>query len=261
MPKEKIATNEEFFQKLINAQEISQKQLDQLDALYEKIEDVLKSGLKGEISTYKGGSIVKGTGLKESFDLNIVVYSTDSNKKPRDFHAEVGRVLRKKWKNSRPKNLGWEIRIKSNFHVDVLPATLTNRDPKYALFYDTVTEGPLETSIEYQDELIRDSNRNLAIKLLKLWKLRRKSTINSFLLENIVVNCCRGIKRDQLEKQLTRIFKHVKDNLKSDSLKITDPANSDNDLSALISTSTKAGLKTSIKETEESKTWNKVFKR
>lgn len=260
MPKEKISTNKEFFLKLLQTQDILPKQQTNLEALYKRIQDHLNKTIKGALQFYLGGSTIRKTALREHFDLTVVVYKTASQGEDiQDFNQEIGSALKKKWRGTKPKTIGYEIPFKANFHINVLPGLLTNPTNNFAQFYNSATEEILETSIELQDKFILDNDRGDPIRLIKLWKLRREVPMNSFFLELIVIKICKGINRDELEDQITRVFKYLNENIASANPK--DPANEDNVLRKLLSVSDRAKIIEATQEVLEAKTWNKVFKK
>ncbi|MHA1292916.1 MAG: hypothetical protein ACTSQJ_09640 [Promethearchaeota archaeon] len=260
MTKEKISTSEQFLKKLIESQKPLPKQLNNLETLKQRIKEVIKKNINIDLSFYFGGSLKRETMLKEIFDLNVVVYSKENTvKSVKEFHAEIGKAIKKKYKKINEKNIGWELLYKEGFHIDVIPGVLINRENGKSRFYNTNTEKQLETSIELHDHYIQNSERSNVIQLMKLWKLRRRVPINSFLLELITLLGCRGINRTQLEKQVIKVFNYIRNNIEN--IKIKDPANQNNDLSDLITREDKTRIKELAQEALYAKTWNKIFKR
>ncbi|MHA1147690.1 MAG: hypothetical protein ACTSR8_05550 [Promethearchaeota archaeon] len=260
MPKEKITSNNEFFLKLLQTQNLLPKQQTNLDTIYKRIEDHLKKTITENLQFYLGGSTKRKTALKDCFDLTIVIYTTTTQDRDiQNFNQEIGKALKKKWRGIKPKTIGYEIPYKSNFHINILPGIITNPNNNFAQFYNSATDEILKTSIELQDKFILENDRGNPIRLLKIWKLRREVPINSFFLELMVIKICKGINRDELENQITRVFKYLNENIASANPK--DPANEDNVLRRLLTVSDRAKVIEATQQVLEAKTWNKVFKK
>ncbi|MGQ4873889.1 MAG: hypothetical protein ACP6IY_07455 [Promethearchaeia archaeon] len=259
MPKEKIASNEEFLKKIAFGRELLPKQKNNLELVFNKIKEQLKSFNENLIISY-GGSYARNTLIKEVPKLDIIVYwPKESDKDAEIVHKRLGLFLKKSWRKAKPKNLGWEIPFKSDFHIDIIPGVLKDEGNQYASFYNAIIEEEIETSIKLQDDYIKDNNRMELIRLLKIWKYRRGVPLHNFILELLCVKYCKGISRKELEKQLLRVFNYLLKDIED--LKIKDPINKENDLSYLMDEEDLQLTAKFLQEAVESKTWNKVFKK
>jgi len=233
MVREKISTNEQFLAKLVELQQPFSKQLENLSILSKRIGALIEKRLKEDVTLYYGGSKERDTLLRDRPDLNIgILWPEDSDNTLEEIHAKVGKALRKKWGKPTPKNIGWEVPYKENFKFSVIPGKFINNKNQGAIFYFSSVEELVETSLKIQDDYIRESDRGNIIRLMKLWIVRRQVPLNSCIIELICINACKGINRNQIERQADRIFDFIYDNIEK--IKIYDPANEENLISDIV---------------------------
>ena len=257
--KNKISTSEEFLKSLLESQTLLSQQESNLKAVKSKIEKPLRSRLDDDVNFYFGGSIEKDTALKERLDLNVVVYWPMSAEKDSIMvYEELGKAVEKNWRRTAPKEIGYEVEFKANFHLDVIPAILIDQEQKYADFFNATLDDTINTSIELQEEMIKYEKRSAIIKLMKLWVLRKEVPFNSFILELMIIEACKGLNRNELEKQMIQSLEYIEKNIET--LEMMDPANPRNDISHLVKPDERAEIKELTVEALEEKTWNKLFK-
>ena len=92
---------------------------------------------------------------------------------------------------------------------------------------------------------------------MKLWKKRKDVPIKTFILEQIVIEGCKGISRTTLEPQLNAAFKYIEDNINTK--RITDPANSQNIISNDITKEEKNRIRRLATQAIDADRWNQVF--
>ena len=208
--------NESYLKRILHDQNLSQNQLTNLRNLRDKIESQLRENLKGGPKFYYGGSYGKNTLIKASYDLDIVIYwPANSPFTLEELYKGVGSVLQKYWTSPRSKRVGWELSFKGDFHIDVVPGKLSSSDNLYAFLYNSKTKNRFQTSIKNHIDIIRKSGRRDVIRLMKLWKKRKKVPITSFILEQIVIEGCKQKRASmiKLEPQLMGSFHFINDNI------------------------------------------------
>jgi len=260
MGKDKISTSEEYLAKLVRDQEPLARQLENLDMLSKRLGQVIKKRIKDEVSLYCGGSKQRNTLVRQNPDLIIGVYwPEESDKTLEEIHELVGKKLRKKWSNTVAKNLGWEVMYKSDFYFSVLPGKIIDLKTQNAIFYWKSAEELIESSLKLQDDFIKENDRGNIIRLLKLWKQNKQVPISTFMLELMCINACKGINRDELEKQASRMFNYIYDNIEK--INVYDPINEENLVSAIMDDQAKQETKQAALEALQANNWGKVFKK
>lgn len=250
-------TNQEYLESLLNGQRLSKTELDNLQTLRARVETVL-SILSGSPRFYYAGSYGKDTIIRESYDLDIVAYwPSDCGYSLKDIFDGVGTVIRKQWANAYPKTVAWEIPFQGGFHIDVVPGRALDNTFKYANLYRRDKDSSLKTSIKVHIDTIRDSGRREAIRLMKLWKARKKIPFKTFVLELMTIDGCKGQSLSELEPQLNAAFQYIRDNIVS--ARIVDPANSNNVISDDISYADKLTIKAAAQAAIDARSWRDVF--
>ena len=154
--------------------------------------------------------------------------------------------------------LGYYLPLKKNMSVLFIPG-IFDQEINMGSYLDATKDTVLKTNFKAQTEYVLNSNRQDTIKLMKLWTLRRSVPIQTFFLENLVILACRGISREQIEKQVNQTFNFIYKNIDSGSF--NDPINSDNNLMKNLTPENITELKQLTKQVLEAKSWGKVFKK
>ena len=223
----------------------------------DEVETLLRSafGFGGPSIKY-GGSYKKGTMIRESYDLDLTCYFAHDDKVAgntlQEIYESVENVLRTKYWTERK---GSAIRIKSrendahvDFHIDVVPGRFVNgKDGDVNLHRTNGDKAFLKTNLDKHVTHVQDSGVIPAIRLMKLWALRRGVVIKTFALELIVIDALRGHADENLGLQIEHVMMELRDG--ADELSISDPANGNNDLSELLNPSVRFALEHAAKET------------
>jgi hypothetical protein len=252
-------TAQDYLQSLLNSQNLQEGELSALRKLRETIEAQLRSGLGKLERVYYAGSFAKGTMIREHYDLDIVLYwGNDCGFTLEGIYNGVGKVLNEHWKVVKPKTVSWELPFEGGFHIDVVPGRALDGTFKYANLYRRDTKSSLQTSIKVHIDTVRDSGRRDAIRLIKLWRKRRGlPLIKSLALELLTINACSGKPSSDLAKQVWATFEYLRDNITT--VRLVDPANSNNIISDQISSQDKQAIKQAAINALAAKTWEAIF--
>ena len=251
-------TSNEYLYQLLAQQDLAQDQLDTLRTLRQQIEGQL-SVLQGSPRFYYGGSFAKKTMIRDSFDLDIVIYwPHDCGYSLKDIYNAVGNVLKKHWKYVNSKTVSWELPFDGGFHLDVVPGRAIDGTFRYANLYRRDKDSSLQTSIKIHIDTVRDSGRRDVIRLMKLWRAKRGVPFKKSLpLELITIEGCSGVRTDDLEKQIISALTHVRDNILN--ARIVDPANSNNIVSDEIYSSDRQQIRTAADAALRAQYWTQVL--
>ncbi len=251
-------SNQEYLQQLLNQQELTSIQVSTLRGLRDRIQNRL-SQLTGNPRFYYAGSYGKKTMIKDRFDLDVVAYwPSDCGFDLKEISDAVGAELRKEWQYVNQKTVAWELPFNDGFHLDVVPGRAIDGTFRYANLYRRDTGTWLQTSIKVHIDTVRDSGRRDAIRLMKLWRSRnRVPWKKSLALELITIAGSSGCSKSDLEPQLTAALRHVRDNIES--VRLVDPANSNNIVSDELTTSDRRGIKSAAQAALAATYWSDVF--
>jgi len=268
-------TDNEYLKNVLQSQELKDKSTErkELQKIRGEVEDLLRKAFKDAHPTIRlGGSYVKETLIRESYDLDVICYfphdETSAGETLADIYDNVKEALESEYfvepKTSALRLRGKAKKIKQvDFHVDVVPGRFVDGKKEDAfLFLAQAEKKRLKTNLDEHIRFIKDSGFTDAIKLIKLWKVRRMLNIKTFILELVVIKILtdnKGVKN--LDEQLTTFWSTLVD--KEGQIAIEDPANpSGNDLSPIYGIMQKSELATLAESTLqqlENDGWESVF--
>lgn len=251
-------TNQDYMEWLLKSQVLSDAEITVLRRLKASVEKLLCK-LDGAPRFYFGGSYGKETIIRERYDLDIIAYwPKDTKYTIKEIYDGVGSQLQEKWKSAHSKTVAWEINFEGGFHIDVVPGRALDDKFKEANLYRTDTRSTLKTSLKTHIDTIKNSGRRQAIRLMKLWSMRRKVPFKkSFLLEIMTINGCKGSSLTDLPAQTEAGLQYVCDNIET--INIKDPANSKNSLSDDITKENKTRIKMAAQSALNAGCWKDVF--
>jgi hypothetical protein len=251
-------SNNQYLGSILAGQNLSTAELNSLRDLRQQIEGQL-SVLEGSPRFYYGGSFGKRTMIKARYDLDLVMYwphtATYSIK---GIYDAVGTILKKHWNYVNPKTVAWELPFSDGFHIDVVPGRALDAQYYEANLHRTDRGTTLKTSLKRHIDTVRNSGRADAIRLMKLWRVRRNAPFKkNFLLELMTIEGCKGKQGNDLEGQLIAGLVYVRDNIKS--CNVLDPANSNNSLSDDLDASARTAIYQRADEAIKATYWSGVF--
>ncbi len=98
--------NEDNLRTILNDQNLTQNQIENLENQRDAIIGVLIDEIGGNPIKYIGGSYAKGTMIQASYDLDIVLYwPSDYQLSLQDLYTEVGSVLQRNGHRPHSKKL------------------------------------------------------------------------------------------------------------------------------------------------------------
>jgi hypothetical protein len=252
----------EYLRAILTNQELSEDSPERkkLRATREEVERLLRTAFKKSNPSIRyGGSIAKGTIIRESYYLDVICYFAHTDTSPgetlEEIYNNVKGVLSQKY-HVEAKTSALRLKGKVapdrfvDFHVDVVPGRFVDENKDDVFLYQSHGDKKrLKTNLDKHIEFIRDSGYTDAIKLLKLWKARKVLSVKTFVLELLVIKVLSDSKTiSALDKQLIYLWETVKE--KKGQIGIEDPANpSGNDLSQIFNTSHQAELSTEAAST------------
>lgn len=261
---------EEYLIQILKGQELDEEQVKALIAARDEIEELLRAAFKdcNPIIRY-GGSRIKGTMNKISFDLDIICYfphdDTSAGETLEEIYNNVKNFLAESYLVEEKKSA---LRIKSkasdtygvDFHVDVVPGRFVDESKTDAFLYQSNGDKKrLKTNLDTHIEHIKDSGLAKVIRLAKVWNEKFGLGVKTFVLELLVVKYAQKTEKEPL----TNGIKSFWESLKRSDLSIEDPANPDgNDLSPIFDDTTKQLLTDygeRALENIESNDWKGIF--
>lgn len=250
---------DEYLNRVLSAQNLGDDstELKELQTRRAEVEKLLCESFGSQPIIRYGGSKAKGTLIKEYYDLDVVCYlpsdSDVAGKTLAEIYESVRNCLAKAY-YVEPKTSA--LRLKGNsatdymrdFHVDVVPGRFTDESKTDCFIYQKSAEKcRLKTNLDVHIAHVKDSGVIDAIRLLKLWKVRKGLGVKQFVFELLIIDLLEGMKSKPISDQLLHVWRGIPDH--TNPIHVEDPANpSGNDLIAVMAAAC-PGLRTAATDT------------
>jgi len=176
---------------------------------------------------YFGGSRGKKTMIKESYDLDIVLYFPEkTNNSVQEIYNYVARYLGSSNYDIMPINVAIRVLKRENYHIDVVPAKRITGSEDSAFLWRNKIGKLLKTSVIQHIASIREFGRRDVIKLLKLWKVRNEVDFPSFILEQLIIRALNNNSDLSLNEAIIEVLEFISENIET--IRLVDPANTNN---------------------------------
>ncbi len=263
-------TDQQYLERVLRDQDLSDDsvEMEDLREHRKQVEQLLRDSFGSAPTIRYGGSKAKGTLNKESYDLDMTCYfprdDESAGETVEEIYETVERALQTQYRTRRK---GCAIRLldaedDTDFHIDVVPGRFVDGDDGDVFLHPSSSDKErLKTNLEKHIDHVKNSGVVDAIRLMKLWKVRRQIAVKTFPLELLTIDQLDEKKAESLPDQLTHVWTQFRDRM--DELQIEDPANPEgNDLSELLGSAVRQQLKDQARTTLETikrSGWEAVF--
>lgn len=259
-----------YLQAVLKSQDLADNsaELTALTTRRKEVEGILRAAFPDSSPTIRyGGSRAKGTLIKESYDLDIVCYfphdDTTAGETLEDIYNNVAKALEKDYSVER-KRSALRLRDKQmvDFHIDVVPGRFTDDSKTDCFLYQENGEKcRLKTNLQVHIDTVRESGVLDAIRLLKLWKVRKALDVKQFVFELLIIDLLADDQNKSVPDQLIHVWTQLRD--LDSAPKVEDPANpTGNDLMPLLDDAMwneLGSVAASTLSTIEASGWESVF--
>jgi hypothetical protein len=266
-------TTSEYLNEVLESQELDDdsKELKELQEHRADVEKLLRDEFEDCSPTIRyGGSKAKGTLIRDLYDLDIICYfpsdDTAAGESLEDIYNNVKDALAKEYYVT-PKTSALRLKSKEpttparDFHIDVVPGRYVDGDDGDCFIYQANAEKHrLKTNLDVHINHVKNSGVTDAIKLLKLWKVRKGLQVKQFVWELLIIKLLEGKSSNSVADQLLHVWTEIRDS--KDPISIEDPANpTGNDLSDVLAANWQwlASAAGATLRTIESSGWEAVF--
>lgn len=228
-------TDEEYLDAILADQDLRPGG-DELTALHhhrDEIEQLLRDRYGMNLRVICGGSIAKGSMIRESYDLDLHCYfandDTQAGYTLEEIFHHVEDTLAQNYVAD-PKRTAIRLRTRNDdgtftdLMVDVVPGRYIDATQSHVFLYQNEGEkSRLQTNIETQIAWVRDSGVVPVIRLVKLWKVRQGLGVKTFVLELLVIEILQAHKHLGRAQQFAKVLEMFATGLAD--IVIKDPAN------------------------------------
>jgi hypothetical protein len=261
-------TNLEYLEKVLEEQNLTDDEAEELATAKEEVESFLAGKLAGVAVTIKwAGSIAKKTMIRVNYDADLVVYVHNGEEGAGatldEIYATIKGYLQEKYtvmeKTSAIRLLG--IESKAFLHIDVVPGRFFDDSKTDTWLHRTNGDKCwFKTNLKVHLDTIKNSGVRPLIRLMKLWAARNGILCPTFILELLTIKLAQPVKTKSLSDQVIHVLEEFK--ASGDNICVEDPANpTGNDLSGPLedikfSLSHQAGYALTMIEADQ---WPVVF--
>jgi hypothetical protein len=220
------------------------------------------------INILDSGSHAKGTAISLASDVDYLISLTSgcnvNNGGLKGIYSSLYSKLSRCYLNVRKQNVSVRIAIR-DLEVDITPARKQPGNTNDHSLWLSKQDTWQQTNIHKHIIEISNSGRTNEIKLLKIWRERHQLDFPSIYLEyllikSILINKPKASAEAILENNFWSILLELAKDLSNPLfVKITDPANSNNILSDLLSTAEKYKIIAQAKQAVSQQYWQSVI--
>lgn len=178
---------------------------------------------------YFSGSYSKGTAISGGTDVDLFLsLKYDTPHSLRDIYNGLYKYVQEIGYQADPRNVSMRIKHKG-LDVDLVPgkrqSPYTNDSSLYRRRAGTWTK----TNIHEHIKIVKESQRIVEIKALKIWKIEHSLEFPSFYLEMVTLIALSGYKVGSYGDNFVNVLEWIEKNIESSV--ITDPSNTENRVS------------------------------
>jgi hypothetical protein len=239
-------TNHEYLQGILTDEKIDHTVEETKKTRTEVKNFLIKHYKKEKTPTYiYSGSIAKKTAIKSKYDIDIgLQFDNEDFETLEDMFDDVKKTLKKEYGKTNVREQNVSIRIQKNGHdIDIVPGRRidNNKDDVY-LHIEREDDSRIKSNLHIHVNEIENFSETETIKLLKIWRIRKNFKFKSFTLELMTKNALKDEIFSGLDTKFEYMMNYIVDNI--DTIRLKDPANSNN----IISDSIKDDHKNQIKK-------------
>jgi hypothetical protein len=238
--------DDEYLNKVLKGQDLADdsEELKELQQHRADVEKLLRKKFAESNPTIRyGGSKAKGTLIRESYDLDIACYfahdDTKAGETLEDIYNNVKKGLEEEYEVE-PKTSAIRLLSKKketfrkDFHIDVVPGRFTDDTKTDCYLHQNGGDKQrLKTNLQVHIDHVKGSGVVPALRLLKLWKVRKAIRVKQFAFELLGIELLAKKKSAALSEQVKHVWTEIA--AAENPITIKDPANPEgNDLMPLL---------------------------
>ncbi|MBI5778908.1 MAG: nucleotidyltransferase [Planctomycetes bacterium] len=248
-------TSQQYLEEILAKYNLTENDISGIQKRRKEIEDLLRYSYGSKISrVYYSGSYAKGTAINLKYDVDLCVYfKGDAFYTLQDMYNQVFASLR----SLNPRKQIVSIRISNDKEsVDIVPAREISNNSADANLFVTTTGSSIKTNIELHKDYVSKAKCRPIIKLMKIWKYRHSIHFKSFALELLIIKALDNSRTEDYGELMLQALRYTKENVEL--VKLIDPANSNNIVSDLITSSDKLTMKNNANASLEKTRWEDI---
>lgn len=266
-------TDKEYLEGVLASQDLGDDspELEELQAHRKDVEKILRDKFSASSPTIRyGGSKAKGTLIREFYDLDLICYfphdDTGAGETLKNIYNNVQNALAEKYDvEAKTSVLRLRSKDKDRFgqdlRIDVVPGRFTDNSKTDCFIHQQSAEKErLKTNLQVHIDHVKNSGVVDALRLLKLWKVRKAVRIKQFVFELLGIKLLAEKKSSSLGTHVKHVWEKIV--AAEEPISVQDPANPEgNDLMPLLRRAWQElrSVAASTLKTLEDSGWEEVF--
>lgn len=248
--------SDEYFLKVIQKYSHGSQHKDAVERAKAELDSVIKDWAGScLISTSISGSFAKGTATTLGSDFDLFV-SLDTSDTLKDVYNKLYAKLNSLGYSVKKQNVSLGL-VVNGLNVDVIPAKKHAGHTNDHSIYLSKSDSWTLTNVETHINLVKGSGRLNEIRITKIWTKLHKLEFPSLYLELIVIEALKGMPTDHLDLNFQKVLGYLSTTFPNQ--KVTDPANTNNIISDLLTSSEKMVISQKAKEGYDATNWSSVI--
>ncbi len=203
------------------------------------------------------GSRAKGTAIDISTDLDLFIsLSSTTNNSLSDIYNSLYNKITSEGLTARKQNVSIGVTYKGK-KIDLVPAKRQSQYGNDHSLYKRKSNTWTKTNIDTHISRVINSGRRNEIIALKVWRENHKLEFPSILLETITIDALSGHSTATTADNIWYMLRYIKENICS--LRIIDPANTNNIISNDLSAYEKQVLAQQAEESLSEQYWGQII--
>ena len=226
----------------------------------------LRSAVAGPVRTWAGqrlstldysGSYAKETGVHGTSDVDILIsLKSDTTATLKEIYDSLYALAQGQRWSPRAQNVSVGVTINGT-RGDLVPAKVQAGYQNYHSLYSRKRDSWTQTNVALHVATVRNSGRQREIRAVKIWRLLHNLDFPSLYLELFTIQALSGRSTSNLASSLLHALRTIGTSLAT--MRIEDPANTNNILSEDLSTQEKARIASLAAQSAQQQHWEDII--
>lgn len=249
-------TPNEYLRNIITAKKAAHINLD--DWRLTHIKSVLTEWAGTQLSSLRqSGSSAKGTAVHSIADFDIFIsLKSDTTQTLKEIFNLLDTFVTSKGYITRRQNVSIGI-ISNGLDIDLVPGKIQSGYQNYHSIYSSKKDTWMQTNVDLHITKVVNSNRQDEIILSKIWRKIHNLDFPSIYLELSVLEAVKNRAYGELGNNFRTVLTYLKDNFVEAT--VTDPANTNNTISDMISKNLKELIAAKAKSSLNEPYWEQII--
>jgi hypothetical protein len=203
------------------------------------------------------GSRAKGTAISLSTDLDMFISLSSSNTTSlKDIYNSLFDYFNQPGFYCRKQNVSIRVTYNGKY-VDIVPSRRQSQYGGDHSLYKRKQDSWMQTDVDKHINIVKNSNRIEEIAAAKIWRYRHNLDFSSIFLELVTIEATKNMGTTDHDSNFLYFLNFIRDNIQS--VKIVDPANTNNVISDDLTIAEKKVLSDQARKSRNEQYWKDII--